>query len=167
MLSLCFALVAATTAFAQDVASEPKFEVKDGKLVVTAPITFETGKATLTSESAVALAHVKAYLDDKTYITTLRVENHSDSMGSEAFSQKLSESRALAVAKALVARGVDCKRLIAAGFGSTKPATSNDTAENRAKNRRTEFANAALRGRPIGGMPVDGGGVVAGDVCAK
>jgi OOP family OmpA-OmpF porin len=39
--------------------------------------------------------------------------------------------------------------------------------EGRAQNRRTLFVNAALRGRPIGGMPVDGGGRVGGDPCAK
>lgn len=61
--------------------------------------------------------------------------------------------------------GADCKRLIAVGFGSTKPVADNNTAEGKAANRRVSFINAALRSRPIGGMPVDGGGKVAGDIC--
>lgn len=146
-------------------ADAPKFEIKDNHLVLPAPITFVTGKATLTPESDAALAHIKAYLDDKTYVTTLRIENHTDSSGNAKFNQALTEQRALAVAKALVGKGVDCKRLLPVGFGETKPVAANDTAEHRAQNRRTEVINAALRGHPIGGMPVDGGGKIAGDPC--
>lgn len=86
-------------------------------------------------------------------ITTLRVENHGDA-------QALTEARALAVAKALAKRGIDCHRLIAVGFGTTKPVS-----QDAAKNRRTELIPAALRGHLIGGMPADGGGKVAGDPC--
>ncbi|MBP6608828.1 MAG: carboxypeptidase regulatory-like domain-containing protein, partial [Deltaproteobacteria bacterium] len=39
--------------------------------------------------------------------------------------------------------------------------------DGRAQNRRVAFVNAALRGRPIGGMPIDGGGKVAGDLCSS
>ena len=105
------------------------------------------------------------YLADKTYISTLRIEGHTDDRGDAGANQALSEKRALAVAKALVAKGVDCKRLLPVGFGANKPIRPNDTPEGRAQNRRMDFVNAALRGRAIGGMPVDGGGVVAGDPC--
>ena len=67
--------------------------------------------------------------------------------------------------KASQAKGIDCKRLIPVGFGETKPVAPNDTPDNKAQNRRTAFVNAALKGKPIGGMPVDGGGKVAGDPC--
>jgi OmpA-OmpF porin, OOP family len=110
-----------------------------------------------------ALDYVKGYLADKSYVSTMRIEVHADTDGDK--SQRLTEQRALAVAKALVAKGVDCKRLVPVGFGGTKPVAANDTAANKALNRRTTFAIAALRGRAIGGMPVDGGGVVAGDPC--
>jgi OOP family OmpA-OmpF porin len=75
--------------------------------------------------------------------------------------QARSEARALAVAKALVKAGVDCKRVLPVGFGASKPAF-----EDASKNTRMVFENAALRGHAIGGMPVDGGGKVAGDPCA-
>ena len=52
-------------------------------------------------------------------------------------------------------------------FGGHKPIAANDTFEGREMNRRTVFANAALKGQPIGGMPVDGGGKVVASPCAK
>jgi OOP family OmpA-OmpF porin len=97
----------------------------------------------------------------------MRIEVHTDNTGGSAFNQSLSEKRALEVAKALVAKGVDCKRLVPVGFGETKPRGDNSTPEGKALNRRTMFVNAGLRGRPIGGMPVEGGGKLAGDPCAK
>lgn len=145
--------------------ADSKFKLEGNQLVLPGPIYFETGSAKIKSESAPVLDHIKAYLDDKTYITTLRIENHTDSAGSEKYNQKLSGERALAVAKALVGKGVDCKRLLPVGFGETKPVAGNDTPEGRAANRRTSFVNAGLRGKAIGGMPLDGGGKVAGDPC--
>lgn len=140
--------------------AEPTFEL-DGNELKTAPILYETGKATLSPESNPVLDHVKAYLDAKPYVSTLRVEVHSDSQGSDAFNQKLTEARAAEVVAALVKRGVSCARVIAVGFGESKPLAPNDTTEGRARNRRTTFVNAALRGKAIGGLPLDGGGVVA------
>lgn len=142
-----------------------RFELDGNMLKVPGPVLFETASAKIKPESQPVLDHVKAYLDDKTYITLMRVEVHTDSDGQAATNQALSEQRALAVARALVTKGVDCKRLIAVGFGGNKPVAANDSAQNKALNRRAVFANAALRGRPIGGMPADGGGRVAGDVC--
>ena len=139
--------------------------IEGNQLKLSSPVVFETGSDKLKPESDAVLAHVKEYLDAKSYISLLRIEVHTDSQGGTEANQKLSEKRALAVARWLVAKGVPCGRLIAVGFGETKPVATNATAEGRAQNRRTMFVNAALRGRPIGGMPVDGGGKVAGDVC--
>jgi OOP family OmpA-OmpF porin len=108
---------------------------------------------------------VRAYLEAKTYISALRIEGHTDTDGAD--SQPLTEKRALAVARWLVEKGVDCKRLVPVGFGNTKPVADNATPEGKAQNRRMTFVNAELKGRPIGGMPVDGGGKFAGDPCAK
>jgi len=114
------------------------------------PIDVHFKDAAVVASDAVLDAAVKNLRES---VTLLRVENHGDA-------QALTEARALAVAKALVKRGVDCHRLIAVGFGTTKP-ISNDAAQN----RRTELIPAALRGHLIGGMPADGGGKVAGDPC--
>jgi len=148
------------------VAETPRFEL-DGNTLKTPPVTYQTAKAKLTPASDPAITHVAAYLEAKSSISTLRIEVHSDNQGNDKANQALTEARALAVAKALVAKGVDCKRLIAVGFGATKPVAANDTPENKAANRRTLFVNAALRGKALGGMPLDGNGQVAGDPCGK
>jgi OmpA-OmpF porin, OOP family len=144
---------------------KPVFKVEGGQLRLPGPVVFETGKDILKPESDDVLSVVKQYLDSKPEITLLRIEGHTDSDGDDKTNQTLSELRAMAVGRWLVAKGTDCKRLLPAGFGETKPVAANDTPENKAQNRRTAFVNAALRGKPIGGMPVDGGGKVAGDPC--
>ena len=66
------------------------------------------------------------------------VEGHTDSIGSEAFNQKLSEERASKVVGYLTNNGVDSERLKSVGFGETTPIKSNTTAAGRATNRRVE-----------------------------
>ena len=139
--------------------------IEKGKLVLKDQVTFKTGSAELTEEGKLALNPVKEFLTQKDYITSFRVEGHTDNSNAESLNQKLSEQRALSVCRWLVENGIDCKRLIAVGFGSTKPLAANDSAENRAMNRRMEFIPAAIRGKAIGEMPVEGGGVIAGDPC--
>jgi len=149
------------TATAQD------YKLEGNEVKIEKQVLFETGSAKLKPESKGALEIIKKYLDDKSYISLLRIECHTDNSGDNDVNQILSEKRALTVCAALVKMGVDCKRLIAAGFGSTKPIAENATAEGKAANCRVSFINAALRSRPIGGLPVDGGGKVAGDICPQ
>jgi outer membrane protein OmpA-like peptidoglycan-associated protein len=66
------------------------------------------------------------------------IEGHTDSDGSDAYNQKLSEDRANVVKNALVERGISADNLIAVGFGETKPVATNKTAKGKAQNRRTE-----------------------------
>ena len=66
------------------------------------------------------------------------VEGHTDSIGSEAFNQKLSEDRASKVVGFLTKNGVSSARLKSAGFGETSPIKSNSTSSGRAANRRVE-----------------------------
>jgi OmpA-OmpF porin, OOP family len=135
-------------------------EVKTGKL-----IEFESGTAKLKTSSNEALQVIKKYLDDKSYISLLRVEGHVLATPDAKSNLLLSQQRATAVCMKLIALGVDCKRLIAVGFGDSKPLEDSGTPQGRAANNRINFVNAALKGRPIGGMPLDGGGLVGGDLC--
>lgn len=146
---------------------QPKlnFETENGALKLPGPVQFETGKAVLKPESDAVLDVVRQYLEAKPQITLLRIEGHTDSVGIPAENQRLSEGRSMAVAQWLIAKGINCKRLIPVGFGDSKPIGDNKTPEGREANRRTAFINAELKGKPIGGMPVDGGGKVAGDPC--
>ena len=67
------------------------------------------------------------------------VEGHTDSVGSVAYNQTLSERRATTVRDYLVSQGIDASRITTRGFGKSKPIASNDTAEGRAENRRVEI----------------------------
>ena len=145
--------------------SAKRFEMSGSRLL-TGKVLFKTGSAELLPASREVLDHVADYLEAKPEVTTLRIEVHSDNTGSQAANEALSAARALAVARWLVKeRHVDCTRLIATGFGSTKPIADNSTAEGRSLNRRTEFFVAALHDKPIGAMPIHGGGKVVGNAC--
>jgi OOP family OmpA-OmpF porin len=137
--------------------------IESNRLVLKNKLVFITGTAKLDKTSDPALKNIKAFLESKTYISTLRIEGHVANMNGKL--QQLSQDRAMAVAKALIKTGVDCKRLLAVGFGNSKPVADNSTPEGKMQNTRIVFEIAALRNIPVGGMPLDGGGVVAGDVC--
>jgi outer membrane protein OmpA-like peptidoglycan-associated protein len=102
-------------------------------------IEFDTAKAAILPASEPVLAEVLKLMESRPDLK-LRVEGHTDNVGTAASNQALSQKRAAAVAAWLVAHGVDGDRLTSAGFGSTKPTADNSTEEGRAKNRRVELA---------------------------
>jgi OmpA-OmpF porin, OOP family len=70
----------------------------------------------------------------------IRLEGHTDSVGTDAYNQGLSERRAAATKKYFVDEGkIDGKRISTIGYGESKPVASNKTSEGRAKNRRVEI----------------------------
>ena len=70
----------------------------------------------------------------------LRISGHSDSVGKDAYNQKLSEDRAQSVADYLVAHGgISKARLRVVGWGKRRPLASNATPEGRQQNRRVEI----------------------------
>ncbi|MBI0475558.1 OmpA family protein [Sphingomonas sp. MA1305] len=71
--------------------------------------------------------------------TYIDVYGHTDSTGSDAYNQQLSERRAVAVADYLSSRGVQPARIGTRGFGESQPIASNDTDAGRAANRRVEI----------------------------
>lgn len=137
-------------------------EIENNQLKLAHVVLFQTGTAQLLPESDSALQQVKKFLTDRTYVSLLRVEGHLAAGGNETAAQTLSEKRALAVCRWLTEKGVDSKRLLPVGFGSSKPAFANTSPAERSGNNRVVFVIAALRGRLIGGMPADGGGKIAG-----
>lgn len=78
--------------------------------------------------------------------TTVDVYGHADSVGSDEYNQDLSERRAMNVASVLVQGGVIRQRLIAQGFGESRPIASNSTDDGRARNRRVEVYISAFQG---------------------
>ena len=71
--------------------------------------------------------------------TTITVKGHTDSTGSEAYNQQLSEKRAVAVADFLVGKGVNGARVTPIGYGEQLPIAGNDTEAGRLQNRRVEI----------------------------
>ncbi|MBU0554352.1 MAG: OmpA family protein [Alphaproteobacteria bacterium] len=101
-------------------------------------ITFATDQATVQPQFQTTLDQVASTLAEypKTMIDVL---GHTDSDGSEAYNQALSERRAQAVANYLGRRGVDPIRIATMGYGETRPVASNETAAGKAQNRRVEI----------------------------
>ncbi len=129
---------------------------RDGhEMVLPQPLAFAPGSPDLLTQSEPGLELIRAYLARQPSITLLRIEGHVTDGADEQARLVLSLKRSQSVALWLVAHGVECKRLIPVGFGSSKPRHPAGDA----RNERIEFVNAALRGRPIGGLPVEGGGV--------
>jgi outer membrane protein OmpA-like peptidoglycan-associated protein len=107
-------------------------------LIMPGDITFETNSADLNSRFFDVLNSVAIVLQE--YKSTLvTVAGYTDSTGSAEYNQKLSERRASTVALYLHGRGVAKERLAAIGYGEQNPVASNNTAEERAKNRRVEL----------------------------
>jgi len=100
---------------------------------------FASGRADLDPRSAQSLTSVVA-IAKRCPATRVEISGHTDSDGASAFNQKLSERRAQAVVKYLTGKGVGFSRMDAVGYGETQPVAPNDSAANKAKNRRIEFA---------------------------
>jgi outer membrane protein OmpA-like peptidoglycan-associated protein len=115
-----------------------KLVVTEEQIITLEPIYFDFDKATIKPVSYPVLDEVAKVMRDGPTIV-VRVEGHTDDVGSDAYNARLSERRAHSVVKYLVAKGIDPARLQAIGFGESRPIATNDTPEGRAKNRRTEF----------------------------
>jgi len=139
---------------------------KKGEIELPGPVMFETDTAKLKPESDAVLDIVLKYLKATPAVTKLRIEGHTDTDGDDAHNWTLSKARAMAVSQWLTAKGVDCKRLVPVGFGESRPLVSPETSPaDKARNRRVVFVNAERDGKPIGTLPVDGGGRLAGHPC--
>ena len=146
-------------------APKPKSAAKvdaKGKISIPGNIVFDTGKATLKqgAGSEVVLEQLKAYLDENPRVTKVRVEGHTDNVGKPEDNVTLSGNRALTIKNWLIGQGVKKERILAVGFGETKPIADNSTDAGKAQNRRTEFHIGELDGKAYLGMDPTRGGKV-------
>jgi len=98
---------------------------------------FDINKATLRSESFVALDNLVQILKIKSEIR-VEIAGHTDNVGDDEANIKLSQARAESVVKYLISKGIDISRLVAKGYGETEPIATNETPEGCQQNRRTE-----------------------------
>lgn len=107
-----------------------------GKAILN--IHFDTAKSSIRADDQSIIEQIYALMSEHPEIN-LSVEGHTDDQGEAEMNQSLSQSRAEQVKAVLVDKGIDAARLKAVGHGESKPIAANDTAENKAKNRRVEL----------------------------
>ena len=109
-----------------------------GTIMSLSDILFDFNKADLRQEAKINLAKVSVILQQYPEMH-ISVEGHTDNVGAEDYNLKLSEKRAQSVYDFLVHEGVAAERMDTKGYGMTQPIASNETAENRQKNRRVDL----------------------------
>lgn len=105
------------------------------QLVMASDVTFKFNSADINSAFYPALNSVAIVLKKYTS-TNIIISGYTDSIGTAAYNQRLSEQRAKSVGDYLVSQGVDPNRMFSQGFGERNPVASNKTAQGRRMNRR-------------------------------
>jgi outer membrane protein OmpA-like peptidoglycan-associated protein len=118
---------------------EGRVVLEKGFIRINDLIYFDFNKVTIQERSNSLIDEIAKVIVANPQLLKIRVEGHTDDVGSDIANLKLSQGRAESVKAALVARGVDPGRLDAAGFGEMRPKVPNDSEANRAENRRVEF----------------------------
>jgi outer membrane protein OmpA-like peptidoglycan-associated protein len=115
-----------------------QFKVTNRGLVLTlGDVTFATGRAELMTGATGHLDRLADFLKEYSDRTVV-IEGYTDSTGTQAYNQQLSERRAESVRGYLSSHGVDYARLSASGRGMSDPVSGNDSATGRQQNRRVE-----------------------------
>lgn len=109
-----------------------------GLIVNMSDVLFDTAKYTLRPSAREKLARISGILAMQPELR-VEVEGHTDSVGGDAYNQRLSEDRADAVRSFLIEQGIDPDSITARGFGETNPKASNESAAGRQQNRRVEL----------------------------
>jgi outer membrane protein OmpA-like peptidoglycan-associated protein len=108
-----------------------------GLVLTLGDVLFDTGQASLKPGAVTTIDRLAQFMRDYPE-RSVRIEGHTDSMGSDETNQRLSEQRALAVRNDLMARNIDAARIVTVGYGEARPIAGNDTPGGRQQNRRVE-----------------------------
>ncbi|WPN56837.1 MULTISPECIES: OmpA family protein [unclassified Pseudomonas] len=117
--------------------AEPE-AAKSEVITLSSNVLFAYNKSNLTPEAHSQLDSLMAKLQSAD-VVSIKVVGHTDSQGSDAYNQKLSERRASSVAAYLLSQGLAPNKLTSEGRGESQPVADNDTEEGRAQNRRVEL----------------------------
>lgn len=115
-------------------------ELSGDRIVIKERVHFVNNEARLAPDAAPVLDNVADVLIANPQLKKVRVEGHTDNVGSDAANLQLSKDRAEAVVRYLVQQGIDPKRLMSEGFGASHPVAPNLTRRGREQNRRVELA---------------------------
>lgn len=110
-----------------------------GKVELKDKIYFKNDSDEILPRSSRLLKNIATVIVNHPENELVRVEGHTDNVGVAAYNLSLSDRRARSVVRTLIKFGVAKERLIAKGYGETKPMASNDKERGRARNRRVEF----------------------------
>ncbi|OGQ22985.1 MAG: hypothetical protein A3I05_07130 [Deltaproteobacteria bacterium RIFCSPLOWO2_02_FULL_44_10] len=119
------------------------------EVITTNKIHFAFNKADIRPESHSVLEEILANIKDRSEIESVRIEGHTDNIGTDEYNQQLSEKRAQSVRAFFVNRGYAPEKIMAVGMGESAPIADNTTKDGRAKNRRVEFHLQISPGAPI------------------
>jgi outer membrane protein OmpA-like peptidoglycan-associated protein len=108
------------------------------KLEIPSDISFDVGRSDIKSNFAPVLDKFANGLTQH-QVTTVKIVGHTDSQGSDALNDPLSQSRASSAKSYLVSKGVASQRIETTGRGEHEPIADNNTTDGRAKNRRVEI----------------------------
>ncbi len=118
---------------------KPKVRVTAKGIVILDKIYFVTDKAIIRPISYPLLDAIAQTLKERKDILLVEIQGHTDERGSDQYNYELSDRRAKAVRDYLVKKGVDPKRLVAKGYGESRPKCREHTPTCWSKNRRVEF----------------------------
>jgi OOP family OmpA-OmpF porin len=114
------------------------------KVTLNADALFDFDKSTLKPAAVASLNSLAGKVKSLTLEVIVAV-GHTDSVGTDAYNQKLSIRRAEAVKKHLIDQGIEARRIYVEGKGEAQPVADNKTAEGRAKNRRVQIEAIGTR----------------------
>lgn len=117
----------------------PRVYVTADRVVITQQPRFAVDRALILPASAPLLMEVAAVLEAHPEIVRIEVQGHTDDRAGDAHNLDLSQRRAESIRTWLMGRGIAADRLVARGYGETRPLVDNATPEGRAQNRRVEF----------------------------
>lgn len=136
--------------------SQPQLvQVTSSRIEIRERVHFPTGATEPGPASQALIDEIAQVMQEHPQIGTVAIEGHTDSRGTAAANQTLSELRATSVFRGLVERGVDPRRLSVVGHGETRPLDTNATSEGRARNSRVEFRIVGHEERAPEPVPVE------------